>query len=105
MKRVKVKGITNKSKGVECVLMSKSDITHVLKRAWGYFFVYVLSDNDNIIYIGASSNIYNRLMQHKGQKIFDTVLLIELPTKEDLRAMEKKLIMKYEPKYNVQYLQ
>ena len=75
-----------------------------LKKVNGRIFNYILEFNKEIVYIGYSSNLYLRLVQHKGTKYFETITLIEFSNKQTARLMEKTLIKKYRPIDNYQYL-
>lgn len=62
--------------------------------------IYFLYQNDEIVYIGQSSNLCYRIGQHVNSlKEFNNVksYVYELP---DILAEEQKLIQKYNPKYN-----
>lgn len=63
--------------------------------------VYFLTHNREIVYIGMSTNIRNRIKQHikQGEKIFDGFSFIECG-KRELYWRESKYINKFKPKYN-----
>ena len=64
--------------------------------------VYFLVDVDEIVYVGKSVNIYNRISGHQseGEKIYTRVLYI--PVYEgDLDKVERGFIDSLDPKYNV----
>ncbi len=71
--------------------------------------VYVLLDCDEIVYVGKSTNPYNRMGTHLSNKKFDkfTILHAEDFSVEDsvfddlYSYFEELLIMKFKPKYNI----
>jgi len=82
----------------------KSEIDVRFKKLYGRFFVYILKSKRKYVYIGCSSSIYYRLIQHKGTKNFDRVELFEFKNKNDSKITEKSFIKKYKPADNIQYL-
>lgn len=60
--------------------------------------VYLLINNDEVVYVGQTKNGLRRIMQHYD-KIFNKYSFIET-TLEDLDYYEDLYIMKYQPKYN-----
>ena len=61
--------------------------------------VYILYNEDVIVYVGQSKNIYNRLNQHIRDKEFDRVRYLHC--REDRKLYwEKVLIDRYKPIYN-----
>jgi len=61
--------------------------------------VYILYDDDAIVYVGQSKNVYNRINQHIRDKEFDRVRY--LYCREDRKLYcEKVLTTRYQPKYN-----
>lgn len=61
--------------------------------------VYILYDDDEIVYVGQSKNVYNRLNQHIRDKEFDRVRYLHC--REDRKLYwEKVLTTRYQPKYN-----
>lgn len=77
-----------------------NDINTKLLGVGQRIFNYILISNNNIIYIGCSSNLYKRLYQHKRNKSFDKILLIEFENKKDAFNNENCLIKKYLPILN-----
>jgi len=63
--------------------------------------VYLLFDNDEVIYVGQTTYGLKRLFQH-GDKKFNKFAFIEKPL-EELEYWEDYYIMKYQPKYNFAY--
>ena len=104
MKISELENISNNDNVLLCAVIDRKDITTKLKKVNGRIFNYILEFNKEIVYIGYSSNVYFRLVQHKGTKHFETITLIEFSNKETARFMEKKLIKKHKPKDNYQYL-
>ena len=63
--------------------------------------IYFLIDKCEVVYVGQSVNIYQRLNSHRNdvKKDYDEVKLIEY-RKEELNNAEDKIISLFEPKYN-----
>lgn len=63
--------------------------------------VYFLVQNNEIVYIGATTRLNNRINQHRKENIkkFTDVYCIEVK-KSELSNIEGKFISKYRPKYN-----
>jgi predicted GIY-YIG superfamily endonuclease len=104
MKTLELKNISNNDNVLLCAVIDRKDIGVKLKKVNGRIFNYILEFNKEIVYIGYSSNLYLRLVQHKGTKHFETITLIEFSNKQTARLMEKALIKKYKPIVNYQYL-
>ena len=98
-----LKIINNNSNVLNTAIISKNQIGNILKNVNGFAFNYILESNNKIIYIGYSSSLYYRLMQHKGTKNFDKVYLIMFNTKKTAKQIEKKLIKSFNPINNYQY--
>tara|TARA_R110000737_G_C14245384_1_gene425620 strand:+ start:44 stop:529 length:486 start_codon:yes stop_codon:yes gene_type:complete len=61
--------------------------------------IYILYRDDELVYVGQSKNVYNRLNQHKRDKVFDRVRVLHC--REDRKLYwEKILINSYKPIYN-----
>ena len=61
--------------------------------------IYFLIKNDAIVYVGQSTNIFNRVGDHEGVKDFDRFTYVECE-KNDLTILETKYINNFKPKYN-----
>lgn len=61
--------------------------------------VYFLFLNDEIVYVGQSTNIHLRVQQHRDKE-FNRVFYQEVPIEMDLLAIEKYYILKFRPRYN-----
>jgi len=61
-------------------------------------FVYLLKENENVVYVGQSINI-SRPWEHKDKK-WDQVTLIGVPLNFNLNLIERLFIEKFKPKYN-----
>lgn len=61
--------------------------------------IYFLLDKGEIVYIGKSTDIHNRVHDHKLDKIFDSYNMVEVDL-IDLHKTERHFINKYLPKYN-----
>ena len=66
--------------------------------------IYVLYDDEEIVYIGKSTNIYNRIQQHKKDKVFTSVKSIIFKEEGNIDLYEPYLIKKYKPKYNKEFI-
>jgi len=64
------------------------------------FVIYFLFNADQLVYIGKSKNLVNRIMYHKEGKIFTDVAIVET-TAEDYDLLECYYINKYKPEYNL----
>jgi predicted GIY-YIG superfamily endonuclease len=104
MLKVELDNISNNPNVLVCAVMDRNEITNKLNQLNGFSFNYILGLENEIVYIGYSSRICMRLYQHKYDKDFDKVILIELTDKKSARLMEKNLIKQYKPKLNYQYL-
>ena len=80
------------------ILSSKREIKHC-------YIIYALISNNEIVYIGQSTNILNRLSTHLSSfKEFDSWTIIEnlgdFTTSKEVNRLEAKYIRKFLPKYN-----
>ena len=104
MQKVELPNISNNVNVLLCAVMDRNEITNKLNQLNGCSFVYILGLENEIIYIGYSSSLCMRLFQHKYDKYFDTIIVIEMTDKKAARLMEKTLIKQYKPRFNYQYL-
>lgn len=104
MQRVELKGISNLVGVVDSAIMNRNEITSELKKVNGYPFIYVLAVGDEVVYIGYSSSLCERLRQHKTNKDFDKIVIIEMENRKVARLTERSLIKEYKPKHNYQYI-
>lgn len=104
MKKIEIENISNNANVLLCAIMNRNEITNKLKQLNGCSFNYILGLENEIVYIGYSSSLCMRLHQHKYDKDFDRIILIEMTDKKSARLMERTLIKKYQPKSNYQYL-
>ncbi len=104
MRKVELDNISNNPNVLLCAVMDINEITNKLNQVNGCSFNYILCLENEIVYIGYSSRLCMRLHQHKYDKDFDKVILIELTDKKAARLLEKNLIKQYKPKLNYQYL-
>jgi hypothetical protein len=61
--------------------------------------VYFLFHNEEIVYVGQSSDVHFRIRQHKDKQ-FNRVFYKAIPPEVDILAVEKHFILKFRPKYN-----
>lgn len=62
--------------------------------------IYFLVSENQIVYVGQSTNLFSRLMSHRADKKFDRVLFFKYP-REGLTEVENAFIRFLKPKYNV----
>ena len=67
-------------------------------------FVYRLIHNNEIIYIGKSTQINVRLTHHLRDKDFDTVEVIQFDNEVDMCISEIYFINKYKPRLNKEFI-
>jgi excinuclease UvrABC nuclease subunit len=68
--------------------------------------LYLLVNEGEIVYIGFSLNLQQRIKSHSSNssnKTWTDVFMIEMPedNKESIMFYEKQLINEYKPKYNI----
>lgn len=61
--------------------------------------IYFLIDNEEIVYVGQSKDIYSRINTHTKHKVFDRFTYIKCP-EEMLDTIETRYIKRLEPKLN-----
>jgi len=63
--------------------------------------IYFLLKNDEIVYVGKTINLYDRIMVHQKQNVkdFDSYLFLEVDNKK-LNLSERYFINKLKPIYN-----
>lgn len=61
--------------------------------------IYFLVNQGQVVYIGQSKNITQRVAQHRKITSFDEVRFIETPPKR-LNAVERKFILEFKPERN-----
>lgn len=62
-------------------------------------FIYFLLENNDVVYVGQTTQGISRPFNHYKDKDFDEIRLIYC-NKNELNALENKYILKYKPKYN-----
>ena len=67
------------------------------------FCVYALWDKDEIVYVGQSTQISQRIMAHTKNKLFDSYSFFDCKSFDEMDSIESTLIIQLQPKYNVQY--
>ena len=67
------------------------------------FCVYALWDNDEIVYVGQSTQLGQRIMAHTKDKLFDSYSFFDCKSFEEMDSIESALIIQLQPKYNTQY--
>lgn len=78
-----------------------------INRGWtikykGINVVYLLANQDDIVYAGSSNNLQSRMGGHNGfyKKDYCTVYIMRCESREEAYTIEDKLIWKYKPKHN-----
>lgn len=61
--------------------------------------VYALFQAGEVVYIGRSKDVHKRIGNHKGKKVFDKVMFIEVP-EYDLAKVEREMIEMHIPILN-----
>ena len=62
--------------------------------------VYFLFDKEEIVYVGKSTNIFKRILDHRRGRKFDSWAYYELNSKLEVSILEFYFIYKLQPKYN-----
>lgn len=68
------------------------------------YYIYKYVANDQIIYVGQSTNLVQRIAQHKIDKLKDisaNIYFFECENQTAMNSWEYFLINKYHPKYNI----
>ena len=69
----------------------------------GIYFLFYL---DELVYIGKGWNCFLRVAEHTrkdSDKIFSSWSFLPVEDKDEMKDLEKQLIQKHKPKYNVQH--
>lgn len=74
-----------------------------LKEFFGISGVYYLFQESKLVYIGESACIFTRISQHLGIKRFDHFKYIVIAGEKERKMLEKNLIRKHRPLYNLVY--
>lgn len=80
--------------------IKRSEINVNLIELKGIYFVYYLIDNEKVIYVGSSHNIYKRLNGHKYQKQFNTIKLVSFDSARNCKRFERYEIQRLKPEHN-----
>lgn len=83
----------------------KSDIVRLSKTVESIkeFCVYFLIYENDIVYVGFSSDVQYRLRAHKSNKKFDRYYFIKVDDVKSGLELEKSYIQKFKPAYNLAY--
>lgn len=83
-------------------LVNLEELKRIRDELCVYCGIYFLFKDDDIVYIGQSVNIHQRVTTHKNnqQKDFDSYSYV-LCDKEDLMMYETAYLIKFKPKYNI----
>jgi len=66
------------------------------------YHVYALWHNGEIVYIGQSTQLKERIRAHTKNKEFEAYSHVECKSKLEMDVLEADLIIKLQPKYNIQ---
>jgi predicted GIY-YIG superfamily endonuclease len=80
--------------------ISKIQITEKLVKVKGRYFVYLLLNNEEVVYVGRSYNLCDRLKAHKYKKDFNSVYLAEYNSYYECCKAEKQITKYYSPREN-----
>lgn len=64
------------------------------------YFIYFLLKKGNVVYVGQTDNIINRVKIHKKNKNFDNVAYFSTTNEKEVNYLENFYILKYSPYYN-----
>lgn len=67
----------------------------------GNLVIYVLLKDNEIVYVGRSSNLRSRLEQHKKTKDYDSFDFVFVKDKNQMKDLEALMIQQYRPKFNI----
>lgn len=69
--------------------------------------VYMLYSDNELVYIGMTTKLYNRVNEHrrKGKFAFNRVLVKYVEDETQANALEYTLIRDLQPRYNIQYIE
>jgi hypothetical protein len=81
------------------ILENKIEYTKRISSAFEYY-LYFLINNNKIVYVGQSRNLYERFIEHKRDKNFTHYFYFILNNDKRLRLKEKIYIKKFKPIYN-----
>lgn len=95
------KGIKVIPEPIDSITISWAEITQRINKVKNRYFVYLLINKDDVIYVGRSFNLFSRLSWHKYRKQFDSVYLEEYKTYAQCCEAEKYLIKYYIPTENI----
>lgn len=63
------------------------------------YFVYMLKDGDTVVYVGCTKDLKTRMKGHV-KKVHNNVEVIPFRHKSEALRNERKILIKYLPKYN-----
>jgi hypothetical protein len=83
-----------------CAVISNKEVIEIPKKIRYRNFVYMLTLNDKVIYVGRSTNLRHRLNGWNRCREFDKVYLCEYLTHKENCKAERYYINHYNPSYN-----
>lgn len=88
------------NKFVENVISELSENIIKVEALENKYYIYALWENNQIVYIGQTTNIGRRIWQHFDSKEFDKYSYIEVESRLIMDVLEKYLIYHLKPKLN-----
>lgn len=79
--------------GIHSISMSVSELVE------SSYFVYLLIQDEDVVYVGQTNDIYTRLKEHARHKKFNRVVFLQVP-KDCLNMVEEHYINAFKPIYN-----
>lgn len=67
------------------------------------FFIYRLIKDNEIIYVGKTTHVLSRIYQHRQDKEFDLVEILQLKSDAEMSIGEIYFITKYKPELNIEF--
>lgn len=68
------------------------------------YFLYLIFDDTNFVYVGETSNIFWRMVKHKAKCTEDSMIYLqEYNDKEQVLRLERHYIRVLKPKFNNRY--
>ena len=66
--------------------------------------IYILKNESEIVYIGKSISLRDRLLNHWGQKLFDEIEILLIENEADINIIEPYLVSVYKPCLNKDFI-
>lgn len=72
----------------------------LIRKYHGSKFVYLIFENQDVVYVGSTTNLYQRMIAHSKDKNIDEVLLLQYDTYENMSISERTIIRDFKPRLN-----